>query len=117
MCNINQRSLDQNKVTIAILNYFCYPLQLIKKPIVKDSRVVNPVALAAIAHPTILPKHAKKMTKITYPHTVPVFNNPICVLSPDNVKYYFYISIYFIRHVLYLQEAKIQCLLYLQFFQ
>lgn len=55
---------------------------------VSDSRVVKPVNLDATAPPTILPKHAIAITRITYPHTGPVFNKPICVFKPDKVKYY-----------------------------
>jgi hypothetical protein len=54
---------------------------------VKDSRVVRPVVFAAAAHPIILPKHATKITKITYPHTIPEFSNPIWVFRPERVKY------------------------------
>jgi hypothetical protein len=47
-----------------------------------------PVNFAAAAQPVIFPKHAKNITRITYPQTVPVLSKPICVFNPDNVKYY-----------------------------
>jgi hypothetical protein len=65
-----------------------YPLQFIKKPTAKDSRLVMPHSFAAAVQPTILPKQARKITRITYPQTGPESNNPICVFSPDKVKYY-----------------------------
>jgi hypothetical protein len=53
-------------------------------------------------HPTILPKQARKITSITYPHTGPLLSNPICVLRPDNVKYY-YISFH-VREIQVIQR-------------
>lgn len=47
------------------MSFIIYPLQFIKKPTANDSRVVIPDNLAAAVHPAILPKQAKKMTKMT----------------------------------------------------
>jgi hypothetical protein len=48
-----------------------YPLQLIKAPIVLDSRQGNPEILAAIVHPVNLPKNARLIMAMVNAQVMP----------------------------------------------
>jgi hypothetical protein len=80
------------------------PLQLIKDPMVLDSRQSKPAKyLAAIQQPANLPMNTEKMITIVYAHVIPgtksqkrialeiedapLSNKPRSVESPESVKY------------------------------
>ena len=48
-----------------------YPLQLIKAPIVLDSRQVNPEILAAVVQPQNLPTNARQIMAIVKAQVIP----------------------------------------------
>ena len=62
-------------------------MQLIKEPIVLDSRQSKPDNLAAVVQPTNLPVYDSAQIAIVYAHVIRSFKRPKLVERPERVKY------------------------------